>query len=169
MENKIFRNDKCPLRIAKNNTSSARLERKPTMLGRWRQRLSKKTRMPNNNSYLSLSEMIDCDYPFHTDAAAITDCSKTDQSTASDWSLTKALVHSANLDSVIRQINIGSDRQPIGSNENQESSSRVRDHSQMTDFSSAPISRCSRKIISRKMKSFRANLRPTSIRTVAVF
>ena len=143
---------------------AALLQRKSSVVGRWRQRLLKKNKKANSNTYFSFSEMIDSDY-----ASNALDFSTIDISTVSHWSISKALVQSAaNIDSSITDTSFIYDDHHISKVTEIESNSELRCNSETRSSpSTSKPSYCS-KVISRKMKSFRSKLRSKSFRTLAV-
>jgi len=155
-------------RLFQNNhdylTPAALLQRKSSVVGRWRQRLLKKNKKANSNTYFSFSEMIDSDY-----ASNALDFSTIDISTVSHWSISKALVQSAaNIDSSVSDTNFIYDDHHISKVTRKESNSELRCNSdRRSSPSTSKPSYCS-KVISRKMKSFRSKLRSKSFRTLAV-
>ena len=139
------------------------VQRKPSIISRWRQRM-KKNKISTGNSYLSLSEMVDRDYPFNT--SNLDDTTDLNHSALSDWSLREALVQSANADLAISGINVTSDSQ--NGNKEIKPSSKLTDNGQLVSSPPAYRTRFSSKVILRKMKSFKLNLRPKSITMLAV-
>jgi hypothetical protein len=152
--------------MMQNNATPSLLRRKPSVIGRWRQRRLKKNQKSNGDTYLSFSEILDSDYPFHI--SKLDDAPNRNHSTVRDCSLTEVLVRSANVDSFLSEIAVTCDSDYSTSEVKEEPTLKFTESGQITSSHSDYKSSYSSKAILRRMKSFRLNLRPKSFRTLAV-
>lgn len=139
-----------------------RLRRKASIIDRWPRKLVKKDKHSMTNSYISLSQINDCDYPFHTVQACYG--SDGDELTLSDCSLTEILIQTAHLDSSIVGLLVTPARH-VNNQQDwcQSPSTQPRQPNTSNDYKSKHSS----KPICKRMKSFRRNRTPNPRRTLA--